>query len=218
MEHTKYFPVYFDSEPALRALSDEERGRLIIALLDHAQGREVPELSPAARVAFLLLASGIDRHAKRYAANVANGRKGGAPRGNQNASKTTENNPNQSKTSEEQPTRTKDVKTKDEKTKDKDNPKAEDSITSATRKFSTPSVDDVRSYCQERKNGIDAQRFFDFYASKGWRVGNQPMKDWRAAVRTWEAPDRKRQDTSPRAANTTNPFKKRLLEEQGESN
>jgi hypothetical protein len=33
---------------------------------------------------------------------------------------------------------------------------------------------------------VDAQQFVDFYASKGWRVGNQPMKDWRAAVRTWE--------------------------------
>ena len=38
----------------------------------------------------------------------------------------------------------------------------------------------------ERKNSVDAQRFVDFYASKGWKVGNQPMKDWRAAVRTWE--------------------------------
>lgn len=53
-------------------------------------------------------------------------------------------------------------------------------------RFSPPSVDEVTAYCQERNNGIDAQRFVDFYAAKGWRVGNQPMKDWRACVRTWE--------------------------------
>lgn len=53
-------------------------------------------------------------------------------------------------------------------------------------RFSPPSVDEVRAYCVERQNDIDPQRFVDFYASKGWKVGNQSMKDWKAAVRTWE--------------------------------
>lgn len=61
------------------------------------------------------------------------------------------------------------------------------------KKFAPPSVDDVRSYCQERKNGIDAQSFVDFYESKGWMVGKNKMKDWKAAVRTWE---RRRERTS----------------------
>ena len=56
----------------------------------------------------------------------------------------------------------------------------------ARKRFTPPSVDEVRDYCLERKNGIDPERFIDFYASKGWRVGNQPMRDWKAAVRTWE--------------------------------
>ena len=55
-----------------------------------------------------------------------------------------------------------------------------------TKIFKIPTLDEVKSYCQERNNGVDAERFIDFYASKGWKVGNQPMKDWRAAVRTWE--------------------------------
>lgn len=58
-------------------------------------------------------------------------------------------------------------------------------------RFAPPSVEQVSAYCRERSNGIDAQRFVDFYASKGWRVGNQPMKDWKAAVRTWERRERK---------------------------
>lgn len=56
-------------------------------------------------------------------------------------------------------------------------------------RFAPPTVEEVHAYCQERKNGVDPQRFVDFYASKGWKVGNQPMKDWRAAVRTWERTD-----------------------------
>ena len=52
--------------------------------------------------------------------------------------------------------------------------------------FTPPTPDEVAAYCRERGNAVDAERFCDFYASKGWRIGNQPMKDWRAAVRTWE--------------------------------
>lgn len=52
--------------------------------------------------------------------------------------------------------------------------------------FTKPAVEEIRAYCEERKNGIDAQAFFDFYESKGWKVGAVKMKDWRASVRTWE--------------------------------
>jgi len=52
--------------------------------------------------------------------------------------------------------------------------------------FVPPSFEEVKAYCDERKNGIDAQRFIDFYSTKGWMVGKNKMKDWKAAVRTWE--------------------------------
>lgn len=53
------------------------------------------------------------------------------------------------------------------------------------KRFTPPTVDDVMKYAEEAGHKIDAQRFVDFYASKGWVVGNSPMKDWRAAVRNW---------------------------------
>lgn len=54
------------------------------------------------------------------------------------------------------------------------------------KRFAPPSVDEVRAYCAERNNGIDPQSFIDFYESKGWMVGKNHMRDWKAAVRTWE--------------------------------
>ena len=54
------------------------------------------------------------------------------------------------------------------------------------RNFVAPSVEEVSVYCKERKNGIDPQSFIDFYDSKGWMIGKNHMKDWKAAVRTWE--------------------------------
>ncbi|MDT4761836.1 hypothetical protein [Sphaerochaeta sp. PS] len=55
-------------------------------------------------------------------------------------------------------------------------------------RFMKPTVEEIAAYCQERSNGIDAQEFFDSNETKGWLVGNTktPMKDWQAAIRTWE--------------------------------
>ena len=52
--------------------------------------------------------------------------------------------------------------------------------------FFKPTIDDVKLYCLERNNNIDAETFFDFYESKDWLVGKNKMKDWKASVRTWE--------------------------------
>ena len=60
--------------------------------------------------------------------------------------------------------------------------------------FIIPTVPEVKSYCRERKNTVDAERFVDFYASKGWMVGKNKMKDWKAAVRTWEKSSPPRQE------------------------
>ena len=55
------------------------------------------------------------------------------------------------------------------------------------KRFTPPTVDEVREYCLKRKNGVDPQRFVDHYEARGWKYnGNVAMKDWQAAVRTWE--------------------------------
>ena len=80
----------------------------------------------------------------------------------------------------------------------KDNIDSKENIqTTKSGRFTPPSVEEVRAYCEERKNGLDAETFVDFYTSKGWKVGGNPMKDWKAAVRTWEK--RHANDATPAA-------------------
>jgi hypothetical protein len=55
-----------------------------------------------------------------------------------------------------------------------------------SQKFVPPALEEVKKYCQERKNGIDPEKFLNYYQSNGWMVGKSKMKDWKAAVRTWE--------------------------------
>ena len=57
------------------------------------------------------------------------------------------------------------------------------------KRFAKPTLEDVQAYCQERGNNVDAEKWFNYYSSNGWKVGKNPMKDWKAAVRTWERSD-----------------------------
>lgn len=71
---------------------------------------------------------------------------------------------------------------------DKDN-----NISKSRKVFVKPTIEEVAAYCRERGNTIDPEAFIDHYESNGWIVGRSPMKDWKAAVRTWE----KRRDIRP---------------------
>lgn len=53
-------------------------------------------------------------------------------------------------------------------------------------RFTPPTLEEVKSYCEERKNNVDAQKWIDFYEAKGWMIGKNKMTNWKAAVRTWE--------------------------------
>ena len=84
-----------------------------------------------------------------------------------------------------------------EKDIEKDNEEVKTST--HTKKFVPPSLEEVRAYCNERNNNVDAQTFIDFYESKGWLIGKNKMKNWKAAVRTWE---RKEQGTTVKKQST----------------
>ncbi len=60
------------------------------------------------------------------------------------------------------------------------------STTTKRKRFEKPTLSEIKAYCSERNNNVDAQHFFDHYESNGWKVGKNSMKNWQAAVRTWE--------------------------------
>jgi biotin operon repressor len=64
---------------------------------------------------------------------------------------------------------------------------------SPPKRFTPPTLEEVQAYCQERQNGINAERFIDYYTMNGWMAGKVHMKDWKSAVRTWEKNDNQKQ-------------------------
>lgn len=69
---------------------------------------------------------------------------------------------------------------KEIKEKKKDLPETKERV------FKKPSVEEISSYCQERKNNINPEQFYDYYEANGWKINRNPMKDWKATVRNWE--------------------------------
>ena len=78
-------------------------------------------------------------------------------------------------------------------------------------KFVPPTVQEVSEYCAERGNNVDPEHFVAHYESNGWKVGRNSMKDWKAAVRSWER--RMLEHGDPK---TTNQFLQLLTEEGGQ--
>lgn len=182
-----YAKIPHDWVEQCSALSDAEKGRLFVALLEYDRTGEVPELEGNERFVFPALKAQMDSEAERT--NEISAKRSSA-RKNKTQQTTTNNNKQEQNTTNDNNGSAREK----ERTKEKENttplyisPKGDTYCPpKGGKRFHAPTVDEVRAYCQQRGNGVDAQTFVDFYASKGWKVGNQPMKDWQAAVRTWE--------------------------------
>lgn len=161
-----------------------------IGLLQHEDGKI---FSAAHKRRFVRM---LEVRQRRAEAARRNGRKGGNPnfkKGQPNpyywtTESVMEDNPNiTQETTEDNPIVEQSNVEYSRVKKQKESPKGEKKTAS---RFSAPTVDEVRAYAQEKGYNVDPEHFVDYYTSNGWRVGRNPMKDWRATVRTWASRDR----------------------------
>lgn len=150
-------------------LTDQELGRLFRACMTYHATGEPKELTGREGIAFDFIREDIDRAEAAY------------------KSKCEKNKQNRLKAIERTITNVDERKPSLTEVK----PKRE------VKRFTPPTVDEVKAYCNERRNNVDPEQFVAFYSSKGWKVGDQPMKDWKQAVITWE----KRQKGSGKTVN-----------------
>lgn len=161
--------LYYSYRSSFDVLSDAEFGRLLRGAIDYAVSGEEPIFRGNEKIVWGVVRDQINRDQEAYASKCAKNRANASERYRTDANA---------------------AKNKD-KNKDKDKDKDKDIERGAAPRFSRPSFEDVAAYCKERGNTVDPQRFVDYYTANGWRVGKQPMKDWKAAVRTWEGREKK---------------------------
>lgn len=177
--------LYFEFCRAMAQLSDADAGRLIKGLMEYAEYGVVPELDAPLAFAWAMIKPRIDADAEHYAEicekNAARARKRWErlnadafqrmPADAADANSTT--TPTTTTTTTPAPTTTEKV------------------IKGAKRpKFTPPTIEEVEAYRREINSPVDPQDFIDFYSSKGWKVGKDSMKDWRAAFRRAASWDR----------------------------
>ena len=172
MSNIPYVCLYMSYLQSLSPFTDAERGRLVMAMMSYAATGEVPLFDGNERFIWPSLQMQIDRDVETYqskcATNKANGSKGGRPTKNQTVISKTER-----------------FLEKPKKAKEKEKEKIGADKPPTHHRFFPPTVDEVSAYCTEKGYALDADRFVDYYTSNGWKVGKNPMKDWKAAVRSW---------------------------------
>lgn len=91
------------------------------------------------------------------------------------------------------------------------------STTTKRKRFEKPTISDIKQYCIERNNNVNAEHFFDYYESNGWKVGKNSMKDWKAAVRTWERSEYRKPNSKKNSKEDAINVVKELMEEYEQS-
>lgn len=178
----EYVPVFFDWTEVTGELNDQEKGRLIDAIVLYAQGGDWQErIKGNERYLFPAFKGMIDRasevsRAKSQAATEREQRK--AQKAQTNTKSTDEHK--------------KPKKEKEEEEEDKkENSLSDESERKSAKRFSPPTLEDVEEYCGSRNSSVIPEKFIDYYQSIGWKVGGKSqMKDWKAAVRNWEQMNR----------------------------
>ena len=195
---------------AIKTLPEEEQLKALWAIIDYGLDDITPEEYGIHTAIFLMAKPQIDANNKRY----QNGTKGGRPiteqKPNHNQTETkAEPNHNQTIT-KPKPNHNQTITKAEPKEKvnvkdnDKVNVKVKD-IESVCTRFVPPTHQDVSDYCQEKGyTNVDIERFIDFYESKGWMVGKNKMKDWKAAVRNWNRSQRQELTTKGNKFNNFN--------------
>lgn len=180
-----FYRSFYD---ALKNIPPDDRLKVYDAIMEYGMYDRDPDLDGVALAIFLLAKPQIDANNKRY----ENGCKAKKKQTVSETESNTKQDPSECEAKEKEKEK--------EKVKVKDNNKI----------FKPPTVDDVRAYCTERGNNVDSQSFVDFYESKGWMIGKNKMKDWKAAVRTWERSETKtRQGETAKLTRDHNNFERR---------
>ena len=183
------FVFYRSFYEALLGMSSDNQGDCLMAVANYAINGVEPEvLTPEVRMFFTLVKPKIDKNNQK----CENGKNGGRrknqteteikPNNNQTETETeASDNQNSQKEKEKTPPYPQENKNKNIYT-----PIIPEGIIPPKEKnFKKPTIEEIDTYCRESKHYVDVGRFYDFYESKGWKVGKSPMKDWRAAVRNW---------------------------------
>lgn len=193
-----YVKAYYDWIEQTASLSDAERGRLFIAILEYARSGLEPKLDGREGILFPAFKVMLDRDAQKSATNSKNGAKGG--RGNTGAkanqseskrNKASQSEPKRTKANQSEPKATKDIRQKTEdtgqKTEDECSPPTPPRGSKRADGFEPPTLEDVEAYVRLKGYAVDPKRFWEYFNAGDWIDSEgKPVRSWKQKLVTWE--------------------------------
>lgn len=170
------FILNTDLDEKTQMLSDKEVGQIFRKILKYVKEEPLPKLERHLEMVFDFIRVDLDKNLRKYEDTCKRRKEAIQKRWNN----TNEYNSIQMNTNDT------DSDNEYEYEYDYESSKEDKKEIKTKKKFIKPSLEEVNSYCLERNNKVDAQRFIDYYEANGWKVGRNSMKDWKAAIRTWE--------------------------------
>jgi len=172
----KSFIIHADSLDILDQLTDEQAGKLFKAISCYQKTGEISQVDQLVKIAITPFINQFKRDEEKYLNIVERNKINISKRWSKNTTgktgipEDTKNTDNDSKSDSDSDSKSDNKNKKDSKNKN----------------FTPPTLEEVKNYCQERNNSVNPEKWIAHYQSNGWKVGKNSMRDWKAAVRTWE--------------------------------
>ena len=192
-----YLKVFTDFRELMEPLDHAEKGRLFEAMLSYAMDGTEVALEGNERFVWPVARRTIDQEAAAYEskveANRENGRKGAKTRWGKGKDGDRYERHSEGMAKDSENAQEQEQEQDQEQKEDQYQEQEQEYVYEQPARAPVPPADthipereEIESYCRERKNGIDPDYFYDYYAATGWQVGQHPIRDWQALVRAWE--------------------------------
>lgn len=185
-----YLQIFADKEELLEPFDDAEKGRLLTAMMAYALHDEEIHLTGNERFVWPVFRQMIDQSKAALEAKVNAGKARHSKTEQESADvSSSQQESAETSTTQQDAAKAPIIKNQESRIKNQDTRNKNKGEGEKRTRFSPPSPEEVDAYAKEQGINVNGQRFCDFYAAKGWKVGNTGMKDWKAAARNWASRD-----------------------------
>ena len=182
----KSFVLYTEWEDAFDNQPNDVAGELIKTIFDYVRSEDIPQIDNGiVNAMFSILKPAIDRNIKKYDTAIEQRKEAGK--------KSAEKRKRNSTTVNERTRACTDSVSESDSVSDSVSTKVDEESKKKTSRFLKPTIQQLQDFISEKKYSVNTETFFNYYEANGWKVGKNSMKDWKAAIRTWQSKEKPQQ-------------------------
>ena len=189
-----WFKLYLHNKAVMQAVPNDVLGAAMKGIMDYFDEGVEPEMDPLTKVVFMSMRPFVDEANAQYEKDIESGKKSAQKRKEAKEAKSPSTPLNQKEEEKEKEKEEDEEEEKEEEKEIREKEEEEERVMIAAKptrpRFTPPSESEVREYCNQMGYRFAPENFLNYYTSVGWKVGRNPMKDWKAALRNWNTKEK----------------------------